>query len=160
MRWERVSAGRVRVLCTQSSWPQCVSELRWRLSMNLLGTTKRWERKTSARFWSAPVLWRFPTRSKAAEDCRPSSVAALRRVDSPRRWREDQRSLRFMVPMRAPRARKLSMNRAGSSGGFGLENAIAEQVNGILKQEEVTTLNQGLTGSRTQKRPAHGPVSL
>jgi hypothetical protein len=78
--------------------------------MNLLGTTKRWERKTSARFWSAPVLWRFPTRSKAAEDCRPSSVAALRRVDSPRRWREDQRSLRFMVPMRAPRARKLSMN--------------------------------------------------
>src|ERR1051325_7408537 len=63
-----------------------------------LPTTKRWERKTSARFWSAPVLWRFPTRSKAAEDCRPSSVAALRRVDSPRRWREDQRSLSVHGP--------------------------------------------------------------
>src|ERR1043166_6750040 len=71
-----------------------MATMRVRIEMEALPTTMRWERGTSARFWSAPVLWRFPTRSKAAEDCRPSSVAALRRVDSPRRWREDQRSFR------------------------------------------------------------------
>jgi len=58
----------------------------------------------SARFWSAPVLWRFGSEwatgdeqkliislitpgGKAVEGYRLSSVAILRRVDSPRRSR-------------------------------------------------------------------------
>ncbi len=61
----------------------------------------------SARSWSAPALWRFGNRrgmdgrqnfvlnrialGESGSDYRPSSVAILRRVDSPRRFANQQR---------------------------------------------------------------------
>jgi hypothetical protein len=70
------------------------------------------------------ALSNFTSHRKAAEDCRPSSVAErwssllhlalLRRVDSPRRCRDVSRPSRSMVVMRATRvASGLSMNLTG-----------------------------------------------
>ena len=81
------------------SWPQCVQNLAWRISMN---------HRRSARFWTAPVLWRFnraldmgsgPNIAfsfiappvKAAEGCR-----------TPRRCRAG------LAPVHAPNSRPIS----------------------------------------------------